>query len=129
MTPSDTTISNESGMAKRLFRYALTAKGTFITALILLAIGVAAELAGPFIAKTMIDEHILGIERPYYETSQAQGASSYNRTYYKREDRFQEGETKGQEVRLVQAGRSFYFIDEPVARTEGNRTAEQEVVL
>ena len=51
MTPSDTTISNESGIAKRLFRYALTAKGTFITALILLAIGVAAELAGPFIAK------------------------------------------------------------------------------
>ncbi|KOP67724.1 multidrug ABC transporter permease [Bacillus sp. FJAT-18019] len=128
MTPSDTTISNESGMAKRLFRYALTAKGTFITALILLAIGVAAELAGPFIAKTMIDEHILGIERPYYETSQAQGASSYNGTYYKREDRFQEGETKGQEVRLVQAGRSFYFIDEPVARTEGNRSFKDGII-
>ncbi|WP_207383614.1 ABC transporter ATP-binding protein [Paenibacillus solani] len=115
-------------MAKRLFRYALTAKGTFITALILLAIGVAAELAGPFIAKTMIDEHILGIERPYYETSQAQGASSYNGTYYKREDRFQEGETKGQEVRLVQAGRSFYFIDEPVARTEGNRSFKDGII-
>lgn len=128
MTPSDTTISNESGIAKRLFRYALTAKGTFITALILLAIGVAAELAGPFIAKTMIDEHILGIERPYYETTQAQGAASYNGTYYKREDRFQEGETRGQEVRLVQAGRSFYFINEPVARTEGNRSFQDGVM-
>lgn len=128
MTPSDTTISNESGIAKRLFRYALTAKGTFITALILLAIGVAAELAGPFIAKTMIDDHILGIERPYYETSQAQGAASYNGTYYKREDRFQAGETKGQEVRLVQAGRSFYFIDEPVVRTEGNRSFKDDII-
>lgn len=128
MTPSDTTISNESGIAKRLFRYALTAKGTFITALILLAIGVAAELAGPFIAKTMIDEHILGIERPYYETTQAQGAASYNGTYYKREDRFQEGETRGQEVRLVQSGRSFYFIDEPVTRTEGNRSFQDGVL-
>lgn len=128
MTPSDTTISNESGIAKRLFRYALTAKGTFITALILLAIGVAAELAGPFIAKTMIDEHILGIERPYYETTNAQGAASYNGTYYKREDRFQEGETRGQEVRLVQAGRSFYFIDEPVTRTEGNRSFQDGVL-
>lgn len=128
MTPSDTTISNDSGIAKRLFRYALTAKGTFITALILLAIGVAAELAGPFIAKTMIDDHILGIERPYYETSQAQGAASYNGTYYKREDRFQAGETKGQEVRLVQAGRSFYFIDEPVARTEGNRSFKDGII-
>lgn len=128
MTPSDTTISNDSGIAKRLFRYALTAKGTFITALILLAIGVAAELAGPFIAKTMIDEHILGIERPYYETTQAQGAASYNGTYYKREDRFQESETRGQEVRLVQAGRSFYFIDEPVTRTEGNRSFQDGVL-
>ncbi|WP_456287753.1 ABC transporter ATP-binding protein/permease [Paenibacillus sp. AK002] len=128
MTPSDTTISNESGIAKRLFRYALTAKGTFITALILLAIGVAAELAGPFIAKTMIDEHILGIERPYYETTQAQGAASYNGTYYKREDRFQVGETRGHQVRLVQAGRSFYFIDEPVTRTEGNRSFQDGVL-
>lgn len=128
MTPSDTTISNESGIAKRLFRYALTAKGTFIAALILLAIGVAAELAGPFIAKTMIDEHILGIERPYYETTKAQGAASYNGTYYKREDRFQEGETRGREVRLVQAGRSFYFIDEPVTRTEGNRSFQDGVL-
>ncbi|MEC0203072.1 ABC transporter ATP-binding protein [Paenibacillus lautus] len=128
MTPSDTTISNESGIAKRLFRYALTAKGTFIAALILLAIGVAAELAGPFIAKTMIDEHILGIERPYYETTKALGAASYNGTYYKREDRFQEGETRGQEVRLVQAGRSFYFIDEPVTRTEGNRSFKDGVL-
>ncbi|MGG4341554.1 ABC transporter ATP-binding protein [Paenibacillus lautus] len=128
MTPTDTTISNESGIAKRLFRYALTAKGTFIAALILLAIGVAAELAGPFIAKTMIDEHILGIERPYYETTQAQGAASYNGTYYKREDRFLEGETRGQEVRLVQAGRNFYFINEPVARTEGNRSFQDGVM-
>jgi len=128
LTPVDTTISNESGIAKRLFRYALTAKGTFITALILLAIGVAAELAGPFIAKTMIDDHILGIERPYYETSQAQGAAYYNGTYYKREERFQAGETKGQEVRLVQAGRSFYFIDGPVTRTEGNRSFKDGMI-
>ena len=76
----------------------------------------------------MIDEHILGIERPYYETTQAQGAASYNGTYYKREDRFQEGETRGQEVRLVQAGRSFYFINEPVARTEGNRSFQDGVL-
>ena len=76
----------------------------------------------------MIDEHILGIERPYYETTQAQGAASYNGTYYKREDRFQESETRGQEVRLVQAGRSFYFINEPVTRTEGNRSFQDGVL-
>lgn len=50
---------------KSLFKYALTAKNTFILALIMLAIGVAAELAGPFIARTMIDDHMLAIEKPF----------------------------------------------------------------
>ncbi|UNK16613.1 ABC transporter ATP-binding protein/permease [Paenibacillus sp. N3/727] len=122
MTPTDQTISNESGIAKRLFRYALTAKGTFIAALIMLAIGVAAELAGPFIAKNMIDNHVLGIEKPYYETTSAEQAASYNGKYYKRGDRFKEGESQGQEVRILQAGKSFYFINEQVVRAEGERT-------
>ncbi|SMF82132.1 ATP-binding cassette, subfamily B [Paenibacillus uliginis N3/975] len=122
MTPTDQTISNDSGIAKRLFRYALTAKGTFIAALIMLAIGVAAELAGPFIAKNMIDNHVLGIEKPYYETTSAEQAASYNGKYYKRGDRFKEGESQGQEVRILQAGKSFYFINEQVVRAEGERT-------
>ncbi|CAM3361424.1 MULTISPECIES: ABC transporter ATP-binding protein [Paenibacillus] len=124
MTPNETTISNDSGIAKRLFRYALTAKGTFIAALLLLAIGVAAELAGPFIAKTMIDDHILAIEKPYYESKEADGAAQYKGTYYKREDRFTVGEARGQEVRILQAGRSFYFIQEPVTRVDGTRSYE-----
>jgi len=128
LTPNDTTISNDSGIAKRLFRYALTAKGTFITALLLLAIGVAAELAGPFIAKTMIDDHILAIEKPYYESKEADGAAQYKGTYYKREDRFTVGEARGQEVRILQAGRSFYFIQEPVTRVDGTRSYENGIL-
>lgn len=50
---------------KALFKYALTAKNTFILALVMLAIGVAADLAGPFIARSMIDDHMLAIERPF----------------------------------------------------------------
>ncbi|MUG66662.1 ATP-binding cassette domain-containing protein [Paenibacillus campinasensis] len=122
MTPNEPTFKHQSGIGKRLFRYALTAKGTFIAALILLAIGVAAELAGPFIAKTMIDDHILGIEKPYYETTQADGAARYQDQYYKREDRFGENESRGQEVRILQVGRSFYFIPEAVARSDGERS-------
>lgn len=122
MTPIDQTISNESGIAKRLFRYALTAKGTFIAALIMLTIGVAAELAGPFIAKNMIDNHILGIEKPYFETTSTEQSVSYNGKTYKRGDRFEEGETPGQEVRILQSGRSFYFINVPVVRAEGERS-------
>lgn len=108
---------------KRLLQYALTAKKTFIAALLLLSIGVAAELAGPFIAKSMIDNHMLAIEKPYFQTvDSSKEAAEYNNTYYKRGDRFEPGEAKGQEIRLLQEGRSFYFINEAVAQPEGQRT-------
>ncbi len=108
---------------KRLLQYALTAKKTFIAALLLLSIGVAAELAGPFIAKSMIDNHMLAIEKPYFQTvDSSKEAAEYNDTYYKRGDRFEPGEAKGQEIRLLQEGRSFYFINEAVAQPEGQRT-------
>ncbi|CQR56289.1 ABC transporter ATP-binding protein [Paenibacillus riograndensis] len=107
---------------KRLLQYALTAKKTFIAALLLLSIGVAAELAGPFIAKSMIDNHMLAIEKPYFQTSSSEEAAEYKNAYYKRGDRFAPDEAKGQEIRLLQAGKSFYFINMPVAQPEGERT-------
>ncbi|MED5016999.1 ABC transporter ATP-binding protein [Paenibacillus chibensis] len=114
MTPNPRT-------GKRLFQYALTAKGIFIAAFIALAIGVGAELAGPFIAKSMIDDHMLGIERPYYETTSADQAAEYNGHYYKRGDRFDADESKGSQIQLLQSGRSFYFIDQPVTNPQGER--------
>lgn len=108
---------------KALFKYAMTAKNTFILALVMLAIGVAAELAGPFIARSMIDDHMLAIERPFYETSiPSEEAVSYGGRYFKRGDRFAAGEAQGQEVRILQAATSFVFIDEPVAHASGNRS-------
>lgn len=107
---------------RRLLEYALTAKKTFIAALLLLSIGVAAELAGPFIAKNMIDNHMLAIEKPYYVTTSPEEAAEYNNTYYKRGDRFEPGEAKGQEIRLLQVGKSFYFVNEAVTQPDGDRT-------
>lgn len=48
---------------KRLFQYALLYKKILIWALVMLTIAVTAELTGPMIAKKMIDDHILGIEK------------------------------------------------------------------
>ncbi|MFD1774484.1 ABC transporter ATP-binding protein [Paenibacillus rhizophilus] len=109
---------------RRLLQYALHAKTTFIAALLLLSIGVAAELAGPFIARSMIDNHMLAIEQPYYQTSSPDDAALYNNAYYKRGDRFKPGEEKGGEVRLLQVGRSFYFIGQPVEAADGERSFE-----
>ncbi|MCM3699041.1 ABC transporter ATP-binding protein [Paenibacillus macerans] len=114
---------------KSLFKYALTAKNTFILALVMLAIGVAAELAGPFIARAMIDDHMLAIEQPFYETAdQDENTVVYDGRYFKRGDRFAEGEAKGQEVRVLQVGTSFLFIGEPVADVSGDRSFQDGVL-
>lgn len=108
---------------KSLFKYALTAKNTFILALVMLAIGVAAELAGPFIARAMIDDHMLAIERPFYETAAPDKSTvSYDGRFFKRGDRFAEGEVKGAEVRVLQVGTSFVFVNAPVTDVSGDRS-------
>ncbi|MGF7033879.1 ATP-binding cassette subfamily B protein [Paenibacillus mucilaginosus] len=52
---------------RRLLAYALLFKYRIAAALLVLCCAVGAELAGPFIAKTIIDRHIGGIARPWYE--------------------------------------------------------------
>lgn len=106
---------------KRLFNYALIYKKTIIAALLMLAIAVAAELTGPFIAKKMIDEHILGIERPWHETKKSEQAVFYNEKWYKRSDRFAGGEKKGAEARVLQSGRNYFFVAGHIA-FDGKRT-------
>ena len=64
-------------VGKRLVRYALGFKKSIFIALLLLTVAVTAELSGPFIAKRMIDVHILGIEYPWYEAEQGEDAVNY----------------------------------------------------
>lgn len=99
-------------VAKRLVQYALYYKKTLFFALFLLSVAVSAELTGPFIAKNMIDNNIMGIERSWHETVEGNNAVAYKDHWYKRVDRFDEGEAKGKEVRVVQVGRKFYFVNE-----------------
>ncbi|ADH05565.1 ABC transporter ATP-binding protein/permease [Bacillus cereus] len=114
-------------VSKRLFQYAMKVKGTIFAAMLMLFIFVIAELAGPFVAKTMIDDHIVGIEKPWYETEQSEDAVSYNGAFYKRSDRFEQGETKGKEVRVMQAGFQYYFVPNKV-NAEGSRTVKGDMI-
>lgn len=114
-------------VGKRLFQYAMKVKATIGIALAMLFIFVIAELAGPFVAKTMIDEHIVGIEKPWYETVEGDDAVFYHNAWYKRSDRFEAGEQKGKEVRIVQIGRDYYFIPNKFS-LEGTRSVKGDMV-
>ncbi|WP_226656075.1 ABC transporter ATP-binding protein [Pseudalkalibacillus hwajinpoensis] len=114
-------------VGKRLVKYALGFKKSIIIALLLLTVAVTAELSGPFIAKRMIDVHILGVEYPWYESEEGEDAVRYEGEWYKRSDHFKENEVKGEEVRVLQVGREYYFIDEPIA-FDGERVIEEDTL-
>ncbi|CAM3952741.1 ABC transporter ATP-binding protein [Cohnella lubricantis] len=110
---------------KRLFQYAMIYKKPIILALLLLALAVCVELVGPFIAKRMIDQNILGIEKVWYETQNADSKTAeYNGKTYKREDHISAGESTGQPARVLQAGRGYYWLEGSEAANvpDGSRT-------
>ncbi|KGX83414.1 ABC transporter ATP-binding protein [Pontibacillus marinus] len=104
---------------KRLLQYALSFKKTIIIGLICLTIAVALELTGPFIAKRLIDEHILGIESTWYQVQQNddEHTVAYNDGFYKRSDRIEPDDTTSSKATILQSGKSYYFIAEEVPTT------------
>ncbi|QHW30936.1 ABC transporter ATP-binding protein [Paenibacillus rhizovicinus] len=107
---------------KRLFQYAWHFKKPILLALLLLALAISAELVGPFLAKRMIDTNIMGIEKPWYESKQdGRYDVAYNGSFYKRADHWKDGETKGREVRVLQTGLTYYFVDAAGVPDTGSR--------
>lgn len=96
---------------KRLFQYALKFKGIIIAALIMLTIAVFADLAGPFVAKKVIDDHITGIESPWYQTEPKKDVVSYNGNFYKKAAYLEADDEKLAEARILQVGRQFLFVE------------------
>lgn len=98
---------------KRLFQYALKYKRGILIGLACLIIAVALELAGPLIAKRVIDNHILGVEG-YWETVETEDptTASYHSQWLKRSDRItNEDEGTGDVYTLLQIGFSYYIFD------------------
>lgn len=108
---------------QRLYQYALLYKKPIILALFLLLLAVGVELVGPFIAKRMIDTNIMGIEKLWHETKEEDKYTvSYGESKYKREDHFTADEVKGREVRILQSGRTYYFVAAANVPNTGKRT-------
>ncbi|HLS24026.1 MAG TPA: ABC transporter ATP-binding protein [Pseudogracilibacillus sp.] len=107
---------------RRLFNYAWQFKRGIILGIIFLMVATALELAGPFIAKTIIDDHILGIESVWYESEVESEAStvSFNGKTYVREDRMTTPPTD-QAITILAIDRDYYAV-EGKAPLEGSRT-------
>lgn len=117
---------------KRLFRYALSFKGIIFAALLMLTIAVIADLAGPFVAKKVIDDHITGIESLWYQTEATSDAVAYKGSFYKKAAYLENDDVRLAEARILQVGRQFLFIDGTISFdgsrqfTDGTLTISRE---
>lgn len=112
---------------KRLFHYALNYRNIIGIALFMLTIAVVADLAGPFIAKRLIDEHILGIESVWYETDSGPEAVEYKGNFYTKDQEDSSQLDDVGAVRILQAGRKFVFVREQI-EFDGSRSFKDGVL-
>lgn len=100
---------------RRLIKYAMRFKKQLILALIMLLIAVGTDVAGPLVAKKIIDDHIAGIEQPWYVTTEKDSyAVEHDGLLVKRSDRFANDEVKGSEARILQIENQFYWIPQAI---------------
>ncbi|MFG6149600.1 ABC transporter ATP-binding protein [Halobacillus sp. B23F22_1] len=113
---------------RRLIEYAFTFKRSVAIGLICLIVAVGLELTGPFIAKHLIDKHIVGIETQWHEvTKEDQWTVSYENKQYKRDDRLTSEEESRGVATILQVGRQYYFVDEEVPMTGSRSVTDGEL--
>lgn len=112
----------KSTTESRLISYAWEFKKHILLGLLFLALAVGFELTGPFIAKTIIDNHIVAIEGSWSEVSHKENAdASYKSRYFTRTDRLVPDQKVIKEQTILQVGNDFYLVD-GTAPTSGKRT-------
>lgn len=115
---------------KRLLRYALSSKKTISIALICLIIAVGLELTGPFIAKTIIDNHIVGIQTEWVEVEEQNDTNTiaYNNRFLKRSDRLQADDQVIGSYTFMQSGRHYYLIHDQIPLNSSIEVVNDESV-
>lgn len=118
---------NGQNVWRRLVEYARPFQKQIWGALFLLVLGTSAELAGPFVAKVMIDDHILAIQKPWYRFEQQPQAASdvavqIDGKYYVREDHLSDIRKTKQdaqaEVTVLAEGTSYYLVEGKISPQE-----------
>ncbi|MFD2370438.1 ABC transporter ATP-binding protein [Brevibacillus sp. GCM10020057] len=112
---------------RRLVDFAKPFRKQILGALLLLLLGTSAELAGPFLAKVMIDSHILAIQKPWYEFAkqpQAAEAVQVDGKFYVRQDALEAAGLSadpGSQVSILAEGVTYYLVHGEVDQSEEKR--------
>lgn len=97
---------------RSLIRYAMHEKQAIFLGLFLLVLAVGAELTGPYIAKVIIDEHIVAIEKDWVEVK-SNGAVTYDGRQFAKAQDVSKSQIV-QSVSIVQTTNGYFFVPKQV---------------
>lgn len=113
---------------RRLIRYALLFKKGILLGIFCLMIATALELSGPYIAKVIIDDHILGVEGTWNETEKTGSkVVTYDDCAFIRENRAETTNEETKQITVLAIEKDYYVIDGNIP-TEGVRTVENGII-
>jgi ATP-binding cassette subfamily B protein len=102
----------------RIWKYASKYKKLVFLSLGALIVAIGIELIIPLFFKSIIDDHLVGIEKPWYIVDKSvENSVEYNGSYYAQARNIDDSEkwiTQNNEVRIFLLKNNFYFVDEYV---------------
>ncbi|WP_018933150.1 ABC transporter ATP-binding protein [Gracilibacillus lacisalsi] len=115
---------------KRLFQYALTSKKYILIGLVCLIIAVGLELTGPFIAKRVIDNHIVGIQTNWTQVEEQHDTDTirFNGMFLKRADRLTDQDQMVSQHTLLQSGKNFHLVNQEVPPNSSVQSANDDKI-
>jgi len=123
-------IIHNASVNRRLIQYAALFKRSIFLALAMLAIAVTADLSGPFVAKAMINEHILGIEQAWFQVAKSgPDTVAYKGHWYERAAYLKAGQQHGSAVAILQIRSHFYFVDQAVPLSSERQVIGNHLII
>jgi len=105
---------------KKVWRYISNYKKLLTITIISMLIVQSLGLAAPLIVKSILDDYLVGIERPWYETDEQNGDVNYQGSYYTQKIE----NSNGNSIVIYQG--KYYFVDEIVA--SGNKEISENTL-
>ncbi|MDD3477840.1 MAG: hypothetical protein PHP32_03105 [Candidatus Izemoplasmatales bacterium] len=105
---------------RKVWRYIAKYKKLLVITFTAMILVQALSLVAPLIVKSILDDYLVGIENPWYETTAGSaGAVMYQDTYFTQEDQ------TGSEVSIVIVGGSYYFVEGTIQAGERSISGDQ----
>lgn len=108
---------------KKSWRYIKNYKGYIAITIVAMFIVQLLNMLSPLIIKTLIDDQVLSITKPFYKLETGnENSVSYKGNYYSQEKYIKDSTLSKEGITIVYQGKNFYIVEDIIEK--GNRVVE-----